>query len=97
MINSRGCIASKTLGFVDASRLAVAGCRDWAVQALLGQKASDYKAAIAISTASDTWDANARSSSACCKLYRRSAYPFFWSIPIKIQAPRPASHSHTNS
>ncbi len=49
----------KGLPFVDPGRLAVAGCSYGGIQTILAaQKTPEYKAAVAISPGSDSWDGN---------------------------------------
>ncbi|HUH96215.1 MAG TPA: prolyl oligopeptidase family serine peptidase [Anaerolineales bacterium] len=49
----------KSLPYVDTARLAAAGCSYGAIQTMLAAgKGTDYKAAVAISPGSDSWDGN---------------------------------------
>jgi dienelactone hydrolase len=77
----------KGLGFVDASRIAVAGCSYGGIQALLGaERGAGYKAAVAISPAALSWPRNPLLQQRLVRAAQQVQVPVFL-----LQPPRDAS------
>jgi carboxymethylenebutenolidase len=80
----------KTLPYVDANRLAVAGCSYGGIQAILAaEKGAGYKAAIAISPSSESWDSNALLQQTLTKAVSSITIPVFLIHPEKDTSVEP--------
>lgn len=77
----------KSLPFIDATRIAVAGCSYGGIQTLLGaERGAGYKAAVAISPAAQSWNANPMLGNRLVKAMQRVDVPVF-----VLQPPHDAS------
>ncbi len=76
----------KKLPYVDAARLAVAGCSYGGIQTLLGAERGGYRAAIAISPAAYSWSSNPHLQNRLIRAAQNIEIPV-----LLIQPPRDAS------